>query len=209
MFSRFFGKTKVVPTTVPDTSEYFDISEDIKNLVNSKKYNQYDKPDIFKDILKDIDTFIIEKGPIKPIGKFKKFEKEEGEEFYGNEGKVTYTDYYVIFSRNEETDDDKKTDGNKETDSDKKTDGNEETKGNEKTDGDKKTEITIYTTHPFDKAVLPKFYISNKDIDEYNKLKKSNNITGGKPKTRRNIRKRQKKYSRKNRIKSRRNRLMK
>ena len=48
-----------------------------------------------------------------------------------------------------------------------------------------------------------------KNIIELKSVLATENHSGGKPKTRRNIRKRQKKYSRKNRIKSRRNRLMK
>jgi len=72
----------------------------------------------------------------------------------------------------------------------------------------------VLIAHSYSDIVLPKFYISNDDddIEKYNELKSGLNIknpSGGKPKTRRNIRKRQKKYSRKNRIKSRRNRLMK
>lgn len=76
--------------------------------------------------------------------------------------------------------------------------------------GDTETKIQIEDT--YSKVVLPKFYISTNDVKKYNELKSvlaTENPSGGKPKTRRNIRKRQKKYSRKNRIKSRRNRLMK
>jgi len=196
MFSRFTGlfgqkpqvdegnKVPVVEENKkPDTIVYFDISQDITNLVISQTYDKVDKSNIFKDILKYIDTFIIdEEGSIKPIGKFTKFYEEEKKYFNGDEGDeyyVKYTEYYVIFSYNT------------------------------KTDGYKETKITIGNSIQFNNVVLPKFYISDEDKKKYNNLKRFYEITGGKPKTRRNIRKRQKKYSRKNRIKSRRNRLMK
>lgn len=98
MLSRLFGKKQEVEenqVVEPDTTGYFDISDDIKGLVSSKNYNQYGKRDIFKNILNSIDTFIIKENSseIIPIGKFKEFTEKSGTQFYGVEGTVPYTDY--------------------------------------------------------------------------------------------------------------------
>lgn len=156
----------------PDTTGYFDISDDIKGLVSSKNYDKYDKPDIFKNILNSIDTFIIKEksSEIIPIGKFKQFKPEE-RKTATSEGTFTDYSYHAIFEHGK-----------------------------------------VQIDDSYSNVVLPKFYISNNDVEKYNQLKSkldNGNPSGGKSKTRRNIIKRQKKYSRKNRRKSRRNRLMK
>jgi hypothetical protein len=194
--SGFFGqKPQVVATPVveenpvyqatvdePNTTMYSDISKDITELVNSKSFKSnighvenpvFNTPNIFENILDNINTFIIEENlpEIKPIGKFKEFKTEERTTISSGEGMVTDHKYIAIFEKGQ-----------------------------------------VLIAHSYSDIVLPKFYISKDDIEKYNELKSGLNIknpSGGKPKTRRNIRKRQKKYSRKNRIKSRRNRLMK
>ena len=110
MLSRLFGKkqeveeNKVVetmPVVEPDTTGYFDISDDIKGLVSSKNYDKYD---IFENILNSIDTFIIKEksSEIIPIGKFKQFKSEE-RKAATSDGTFTDYSYHAIFNGDTET----------------------------------------------------------------------------------------------------------